>query len=352
MSSKFYRPLNLERDEIRLIVLQPGKGDDIVQVSIIHAFLSENPKYEALSYVWGDPKITIAIQLVKTRNQINRLWRSRRHLRYKNKSRTLWVDAICINQADELEKGHQIQRMGDIYREAVQVCLWLGEAAYSSDAAMELFETYYGSSEMRREELLYSPDWSLHWKAVLYLAGRPWFTRRWIVQEVVLASKSTVYCGNKSTHWGALFYVFTAFHMALHQNLNGMGSRTPYFLQNWRIPQKEGKAYTDGFRQISDTSSAIIALRTSGSAPLAQLLSLFFDKQVTNPRDAVLAVLGLAEENRTIKWMTDSSLFSIQSVFMAAVEISIFGGRSLDIMLLLQGWAYAPSGVEGPGRPN
>jgi hypothetical protein len=259
MSSKFYRPLNLERDEIRLIVLQPGKGDNIVQVSIIHAFLSENPKYEALSYVWGDPKITIAIQLVKTRNQINRLWRSRheshtefqattnlecamRHLRYKNKSRTLWVDAIFINQADELEKGHQIQRMGAIYREAVQVCLWLGEAAYSSDAAMELFETYYGSSEMRREELLYSPDWSLHWKAVLYLAGRPWFTRRWIVQEVVLALKSTVYCGNKSTHWGALFYVFTAFHMALHQNLNGMGSRTPYFLQNWRIPQKGRKS--------------------------------------------------------------------------------------------------------------
>jgi hypothetical protein len=159
-----------------------------------------------------------------------------RYLRYKNKSRTLWVNAIYINQADELEKGHQIQRMGDIYREAVQICLWLGEAAYSSDAAIELFEIYYGSSEMRREELLYSPDWSLHWKAVLYLAGRPWFIRRWIVQEVVLASKSTVYCGNKSTYWGALFYVFTAFHMALHQNLNGMGSRAPYFLQNWRIP--------------------------------------------------------------------------------------------------------------------
>ncbi|KAH6857601.1 heterokaryon incompatibility, partial [Alternaria alternata] len=84
--------------------------------------------YTALSYVWGDAKHTKPIQLgyhqipTITKN----LEKALRHLRDRASERILWVDAICINQSDEEEKLSQVQSMGDVYRNAVEVRIWLG----------------------------------------------------------------------------------------------------------------------------------------------------------------------------------------------------------------------------------
>lgn len=54
-------------------------------------------------------------------------------LRKSEESRVIWVDALCINQADVRERSHQVQQMGDIYRCAHQVIIWIGEASGDSN---------------------------------------------------------------------------------------------------------------------------------------------------------------------------------------------------------------------------
>lgn len=54
---------------------------------------------------------------------------SLRYLRETDSRRILWVDAICINQKDFNERGHQVGIMRDIYSKAPQVLIWLGEAS-------------------------------------------------------------------------------------------------------------------------------------------------------------------------------------------------------------------------------
>jgi hypothetical protein len=39
----------------------------------------------------------------------------------------VWVDAICIDQRNGVEKISQIRLMGDIYRRSSQVLVWLGD---------------------------------------------------------------------------------------------------------------------------------------------------------------------------------------------------------------------------------
>ena len=54
-------------------------------------------------------------------------------LRLPDAERTLWVDAICINQDDEAEKRREVMRMSAIYNSAKQVVVWLGEASLDSN---------------------------------------------------------------------------------------------------------------------------------------------------------------------------------------------------------------------------
>lgn len=62
-----------------------------------------------------------------------------RSLRLRDQDRTIWIDAICINQADITERGHQVAQMGKIYESATAVTAWLGEASENSDHALQFF---------------------------------------------------------------------------------------------------------------------------------------------------------------------------------------------------------------------
>ena len=91
-------------------------------------------KYEALSYVWGIPT-----PVQKLRSDCGQTFQitpncasALRHLRLKSEIRTLWLDSICINQSSNDEKAHQIAMMSDIYKNAREVLVWLGEGDSSN----------------------------------------------------------------------------------------------------------------------------------------------------------------------------------------------------------------------------
>ncbi|KAH8883497.1 heterokaryon incompatibility, partial [Thozetella sp. PMI_491] len=84
--------------------------------------------YEALSYVWGPPNFSESISCHGVACKVTpNLLAALRRLRYTNKDRTLWVDAICIRQSDIDERIQQVSRMGDIYSQASRVLVWLGD---------------------------------------------------------------------------------------------------------------------------------------------------------------------------------------------------------------------------------
>lgn len=164
------------------------------------------------------------------------------HLRYEDRNRILWVDAVCINQIDEREKIHQIRLMGRIYRQAVQVCVWLGAPADNSDAAMDLLEVYDVASRYERMLLIEDrTDLVSHWKALFHLTGRPWFTRRWIVQEVALADKITIYCGHRSTTWQCFSNTIYCLDCGIRKYVTNASHQEPVYglFKHWRFSDDE-----------------------------------------------------------------------------------------------------------------
>lgn len=135
-----YNPIDSSKAEIRIIHLLPGDFDDTIYIELVPVSLSSNPtpQYDALSYVWGqeqchNPAFVNGRPVTITSNLDIAL----RYFRDISDEKTLWVDAVCINQQDNVEKGPQVQMMGQIYSKAARVLVWLGPAADGSDELLE-----------------------------------------------------------------------------------------------------------------------------------------------------------------------------------------------------------------------
>ncbi|KAF2264100.1 hypothetical protein CC78DRAFT_464340, partial [Lojkania enalia] len=134
-----YRYAPLLESQIRLLTILPGSLYQDLECRLSHVDHDQtsskgqknaNPSYKALSYVWGDPKAVSWIILDDVLVGVTKdLHHALRHLRHASEPRQFWVDALCINQNDVLEKTEQIKKMKQIYSQADQVIMWLGEAA-------------------------------------------------------------------------------------------------------------------------------------------------------------------------------------------------------------------------------
>jgi len=129
-----YRPLNDVKDEIRVVSIHKSNAlDNIIECDIEHCLLSEaKDTYEAVSYVWGGQSQNHQILCdggngyLRVKPSLHEiLWRlaalpeNTGHQRY-------WIDSICINQDDAVERGKQVQKMTDIYYNAQRVHVFLG----------------------------------------------------------------------------------------------------------------------------------------------------------------------------------------------------------------------------------
>src|SRR2546421_7941835 len=125
-----YNPIDLEGRALRLRRLFKGNFEDGIQCELFDAWLHQAKggiPYEALSYTWGSTKKIVKIWINEcTMSVTENLYVALQHIRLEKSDRILWVDAICIDQDNTQERGHQVQQMRDIYREAEQVVIWLG----------------------------------------------------------------------------------------------------------------------------------------------------------------------------------------------------------------------------------
>ncbi|KAK0103785.1 hypothetical protein ONS95_005787 [Cadophora gregata] len=222
-----YQPLQAEAREIRLMTLLPGSIESDIRITLKPVtFTNESVvSFEALSYTWGSAESPVDIfigefgyaTLSVTRNLADAL----PYLRYPDKPRVLWIDAICVNQQDVDERSSQVKRMASIYSHATRVLIWLGPQSTDSDIAIDSLERiaskYHvnwmtweiepidkdGSWWATPEEMLPLSD--VQFWSILNLISRDWFERLWILQEAHLANKDAlVVCGKDTMLWNSV----------------------------------------------------------------------------------------------------------------------------------------------------
>ncbi|KAF7512124.1 hypothetical protein GJ744_002286 [Endocarpon pusillum] len=289
-ASKNYLP-------IRILNLFAGELDDSLKGELVNR---QDESYEALSYHWGDvsepaPPLLIheeghVYQIRLTRNLESAL----RHLRHRSRPRRLWVDAICINQEDNRDKGFQIPFMGRIYAEASDVSVWLGDSHDDSELAFKFIESVLKLSDL---DQLIDERFIDSWAALSSLMKRDWFSRRWIVQEIAFAKSATVRCGQSCIEWPELADAMAIFASRAEEISKLFRGARKYKYRSDFL----GDVEAHGANRLVEITSRLFRKSDDGRAlepllSLEALVSTLSAFQATKPHDIIYAVLSLASD--------------------------------------------------------
>lgn len=306
-----YTPLSNASTHVRLISIQPGEESDAIQISIIDAPLDSKPEFVALSYAWGEPhphamngigQYTIAV----AENLYNALKMLRRNI----KTRLCWIDALCINQDDAIEKASQLPLMRRIYREAELVVIYVGEeqdgsenlptlcgliaSAYMQFKGIDGLKVFdpvkldLGFPAMDKRDMirlgLPAPSDAI-WDAFRQFLQRAWFHRLWVIQEAVLASNSIIICGGWSAKLVGLFNVIVM----------GYNIGLPLAQGRSDLPDHENTLWRT-IRHVMHMLRLGAGQPKVTAVKLVDLLPLLQTALVSDPRDYVFALLGLSHD--------------------------------------------------------
>jgi hypothetical protein len=299
-----YKPL-APRDTTRMLVLDPGSFGDPLTGSIEHVQDVHDCTYDALSYVWGKERsnhtISVIFGFAFGRNEISlspNLHAALQRLRSPHKSRNLWVDAICINQKDSLEKSTQVENMREIFANAEKVVVWLGEEEKHDELALSALRRLNSHVNQwdqvdpfprlgwgRDEE---GNPWTRGTKAralpsieernLELLLNREWFRRSWVVQEVATARKVDIQYGTKAVPW-------EIFNGLYHETLDrfakdGIGSDLARRACENITTMENGRRSHHGLMSM-DLFDVLLATNAN---------------ECTDPRDKIYSMLGLARD--------------------------------------------------------
>ena len=295
-----YSPIDKEASEIRLMTLLPGTLDSKIYLTINSAVLSEIlvPEYEALSYAWGSAKRSAKIFVVEfgrisalavTRNLVEAL----QNLRYEDKPRVLWIDAICVDQNNVPERGHQVVRMATIYPQASRVVVWLGPERDDSALAMQVLDALGSTVEVGWATMQVKPLSGDHYDqwlkkplpfvkdrktsaSIKSLLDRSYFKRLWTWQEIRLAGTGAqMSCGGGNMLWDT-------FRNAM-MCIQCKATTLPPYLN-------------DGSQQVLDFS-----IYAQSQSRLETLIYKTRYAQCSDGRDKIYAILNLAQSSVTIE---------------------------------------------------
>jgi hypothetical protein len=315
-----------DADYIRLLNVRVQSGDDDGPIicSLTQAAMEEKPHYIALSYTWevdDSDSCAMAQQGTITCDGAELSVTSNLHAALKTlrcrggedcNKLPLWIDAICINQKDNAEKNQQIKIMHTIYSQADRVIAWLGEEQatdYGAKPALEQLSRYIASrnGDLNANEIMkhYNdpgetamPKYnSFEWTAINSILGKRWFSRVWIIQEIVMAPHLSLRYGNIELDLSVIENV-----------LDFLGSSP---LINLTSLLKSKKALT----MINTARMAKLALAQSRSWTLMEVLWVTRYYGASVPKDRFFALLRIVKDK--------SSSFLIPDYNLSDAEIYI-----------------------------
>ncbi|KAI0169922.1 HET-domain-containing protein [Hypoxylon sp. FL1284] len=315
-----YGTLDPDRSEIRVLLLQRGKAGDPIRCSLRTVSLDKPPYFEALSYVWGDMTVKKPITVDGDEFQATaNLEAALRALRRPRKQRTLWVDAVCINQDDIPEKNIQVPQMGRLYASAGSVLVWLGPCDASMRLAVSWAYTYgarkyaAGSaywlqlearrafSESARREKGRASLQAL--EGYLDLMALPYWNRMWTFQEFGLPGVEPL------CHCGDVTFYATTVQAAQSAILEaGVGCLDQMMEDEWgKLSQEEKEERGKIKSRIQSKCEAFLKnmlppLEKTRSDwrvaenPLLYLMSTTAERNCYDKRDKIYALYGMAPD--------------------------------------------------------
>lgn len=347
-----YKYTRLKEGEIRILRLQDSKSRDNeihCELETIRLNDPNRPAYDALSYTWGGDEAIWEIKVQDFRTSKDEktpaettapsedssqtrstswrrteLWKrgggmssknfyitsnlkeALRSFREKDEVLMLWVDAICINQKDIEEKNEQVSRMAEIYGQADAVRVWLGNETDDSEMAIKhiiamqdlprldsLVETKYEKKFVSETGKDARPA---RWYALATLIRRPWFTRRWVVQELALAKEAWVYVGEEKIHWDMFAEAVSLFARESDRVAQLFESSPDFFFSSASL----GDTRATGASSIVQTTNNLF--RTSDGhrrerlTGLESLVASLLTFETRDPRDIIYALLAVAKD--------------------------------------------------------
>jgi len=365
----------LNARQIRLLDLKYGHGEGILQFDLQTYSLSNRPNYIALSYTWGDPNETVPVlcdgkTINITRNLNEALWQLRENWKsFARKSSSknrfaqpqyFWIDAVCINQSNQEEKSCQVGVMGEIYRQAHNVIVWLGPSDDSSDSTVDYLNRFGAKAEDCHMEMGHEPfmtiwqEWAAATSAkeiptnpyifhkdvdgkvikisrrslqkllnsisgwhsqddLLPVAGikkfftRSWWGRIWVLQEVTLPKNVEFVCGTKTITRIRCSAVINAY-LALCQVLRARSKSGGQSLTQYQLDITMSSFYHRPNVMLSSRRlyqrerfplAALLRATCVGSINLRRHGPHHLD--ATNERDKIFALLGLASDQEELK---------------------------------------------------
>jgi len=324
-----YQALDHDLSQIRVFSLFPASDHHAPLRGRLHTeqFSPTPPVYEAISYVWaerpGEELLEVNDnELVITYNLASVLKR----VRYTDRIRDLWIDAVCIDQSSPKEKSQQVRKMHQIYSSAFRVLIWLGTKVLSksmdcnyqrlwmSDEAsnrkinhvMDYLERlqHQGFEGIENEELEFNVKTEL-------LFGCKWWERVWTIQEGVVANEhSLVLWGSREISWACLFNLVERVNL-IYQVRNSD--------KLWEHPASE---FVRVYRHYHD----------SATVPLEDLIYASYGRSASDPRDLVYALLGLVKR-QTLETFAPDYTQRATWAFQRAVVSVIRERQDLEFLL-------------------
>jgi hypothetical protein len=330
---QIYARLPITPAQVRLLQLEfSGVDDDDetapLHVRLVHKPLNESLKFWAISYVWGAaPTMHHPYWLVVNGVKVlitETLYTCLRALRRKRVSVLLWADAVCINQQDNTEKAHQARRMGQLYEWATRVIVWLG-ATMAEDVggveALRLITQQGNGTGQNGSGGLVTAD---HVDGIDALLQRPWFTRTWVVQELVFGSRVTVMSGNSEMEWA----VFVQGILNCERQL--------------RLLRPEDGAEVERFLGSSYPALALHRMRNvikglDGSPrqkfSLLELTDALYYTYATRPVDRLFALIHMAHDTPTDDECFAPDYISHERIVLARYARGVvLAGKALDLL--------------------
>jgi ankyrin repeat protein len=254
---------------IRLLRVKTGTDTDPVCCELVKRPLWDAGNYSALSYSWGLEEPSGKI-FVESRNTSPfpfpvspHLFTALRRLRNEHSAVNVWIDAICINQSDIMERAAQVQIMAQIFNAASEVRVWLGE--------------YSGS-----EGDFHTTDRELFWS--LCQRSSPWWTRLCIIQECAYATREPVIMiGACSMTFAKLIKRWQSVIRGPEDSVNSeVDDALATSLESLRMPfDAWEKQMVDGTHRL----------------PLSQRLRETSGRHCSDPHDKIYALLSLIDED-------------------------------------------------------
>jgi hypothetical protein len=300
-----------------------------------------------LSYAWGDPTVTETIFVDDEPFQVTTNLAA--FLTTLNRGRAkwgwsldsplhFWVDAICINQANILERSEQVLHMGEIYKTATRVLIWLGPYSIHTEQAfdrlLEIEEevtkltkapnsaSYGQLTELAQrlvddnipKDLDIGVEMSIR-EGLKDVIGRAWWRRTWILQEISAHDKPTFFCGEFACSKSAfLLYQTLASVSAVNSGADAI-TRT---------------AAID-YACVSTALYMQRKMENAQSSSLLQLLQATRFSDATDPRDKIYGILGLSWDFSSGSELVPDYNLTAREVYTGVVKAHMKKHDNLDI---------------------